>query len=68
MQRTFSASIVKEGELFVAQCLEVDIASQGASEEEALRNLAEALELHFDEPGATTEPVVRGLQVNIRGK
>ena len=50
MQRTFTASILQEGSLFVAQCLEIDIASQGTSEEEALDNLKEALELYFEEP------------------
>jgi len=34
----------------VAQCLEVDVASQGETEEEALANLKEALELFFESP------------------
>jgi predicted RNase H-like HicB family nuclease len=42
------ASIVREGSGFVAQCLEVDVASQGETSEEALRNLKEALELYFE--------------------
>jgi predicted RNase H-like HicB family nuclease len=36
----------------VAQCLEVDIARQGRTEAEALENLREALELHFEPPQA----------------
>jgi predicted RNase H-like HicB family nuclease len=36
----------------VSQCLEVDVASQGATEEEALANLREALELNFEPPQA----------------
>jgi len=36
MKRTFSASVWSEGDWYVAQCLEVDVASQGGSEEEAL--------------------------------
>lgn len=43
------ASIVPEGDGFVAQCLEIDVASQGDSPEEALGNLKEALELYFEE-------------------
>jgi predicted RNase H-like HicB family nuclease len=66
MQRIFNASIVQEGDWFVAQCLEVDVASQGATQDEALRNLTEALELYFEEPVATAAPIVRGLQVNVR--
>ncbi len=52
MKRKFTASIRREGSWYVAQCLEVDVASQGHSEQEALRNLREALELHFEEPVA----------------
>ena len=53
MMRTFTASVWQEGEWYVAQALEVDVASQGESEEEALENLREALELHFEPPVAT---------------
>ncbi len=52
MKREFKASVSREGEWFVAQCLEVDVASQGRSEEEALANLEEALALHFEPPRA----------------
>lgn len=48
--KTFTASIWQEDNWFIAQCLEVDVASQGGSEEEALVNLREALELHFEPP------------------
>ena len=50
MKQKFTASICREGSWYVAQCLEVDVASQGYTEQEALRNLREALELHFEEP------------------
>ena len=46
MKSEFTVSLWQEEDLFVAQCLEVDIASQGSTEEEALANLREALELH----------------------
>jgi predicted RNase H-like HicB family nuclease len=48
MKRGFTASVWQEDDWFVAQCLEVDVASQGDTEEEALANLREALELHFE--------------------
>jgi len=48
MKRPFSATVWREGEWYVAQCLEVDVASQGETEEEALVNLKEALELHLE--------------------
>ena len=56
MKQTFSASIWQEGEWFVAQCLEIDVASQGETAQKALDNLREALELHFEPPVATVRP------------
>jgi predicted RNase H-like HicB family nuclease len=53
MKRPFAATVWREGNWYVSQCLEVDVASQGESEEEALANLKEALELHFEPPQAT---------------
>jgi hypothetical protein len=50
MTRRFTAHLWREGDLWVAQCLEVDVASQGETEEEALANLEEALELFFAPP------------------
>ena len=40
--------VYREGEHYVAQCLNVDISSFGGSEVEALGNLQEALELYFE--------------------
>ena len=42
-----TAALQREGKLYIAQCLEVDVASQGGTVEEALANLAEALELRL---------------------
>jgi predicted RNase H-like HicB family nuclease len=63
MKRPFAATVWREGKWFVSQCLEVDVASQGESEEEALANLKEALELHFAPPRATGPPAVRTIEV-----
>jgi predicted RNase H-like HicB family nuclease len=52
--REFQASIWQEGELYVAQCLDIDIASQGTTAAEALSNLRDALELFF-ETASTSE-------------
>jgi predicted RNase H-like HicB family nuclease len=65
MKRQLTSSIWQEGEWFVAQCLEVDVASQGETPEEALSNLKEALELHFEPPCATVLPAVRTLEVEV---
>lgn len=53
MKQPFAATVWREGKWHVSQCLEGDVASQGESEEEALANLREALELHFEPPQAT---------------
>lgn len=41
--------VYKDGQYYVAQCLNVDISSFGDSEQEALANLQEALELYFED-------------------
>jgi len=63
--QTFTASIWQEDDWFIAQCLEVDVASQGKSEEEALVNLSEALELYFEPPRPSLKPIIRKLEVNV---
>jgi predicted RNase H-like HicB family nuclease len=65
MKQRFSAGIWQEGEWFIAQCVQVDVASQGATEDEALENLRDALELHFSPPIATIVPHVRDIEVDI---
>ena len=51
MTRVFTASVWNEGDWYVAQALEVDVASQGETIDGALANLREALELYFEPPG-----------------
>jgi predicted RNase H-like HicB family nuclease len=63
LKRRFTASITQEGDWYVAQCLEVDVVSQGATEDEALDNLREALELLFEPPTPALKPDVRTIEV-----
>jgi predicted RNase H-like HicB family nuclease len=65
MKRPFAASVWREGDWYVAQCLEIDVASQGETEEEALAGLKEALELYFEPPKATRPPLVRTIEVEV---
>ncbi len=65
MKREFKASVSREGDWFVAQCLEVDVASQGSTEEQALANLEEALALHFEAPRASATPKIRPVEVEV---
>ena len=65
MKRQFTASVWREGDWYIAQCLEVDVASQGETEDEALANLREALQLYFEPPTPTAAPEVRSLEVEV---
>ena len=42
----------KEGDFFVAKCLNVEVSSFGDTREEAILNLNEALELYFEDEEA----------------
>jgi predicted RNase H-like HicB family nuclease len=62
--------VYREGEHYVAQCLNVDVSSFGASVAQALENLQEALELYFedapdDEVAAVEAPEVRRLTLEL---
>ena len=46
--RDLTAIIEREGDMYVALCPELDIASQGETVEKARANLIEALELFFE--------------------
>jgi predicted RNase H-like HicB family nuclease len=63
MKQHFTASIWREDDWYIAQCLEVDVASQGGTEDEALSNLREALELYFESPTPTDHPHIRSVEV-----
>ena len=65
MKKTLTAFLTQEEGWYVAQCLEVDVASQGESEAEALANLREALHLHFEPPLATELPMLRSVEVEL---
>jgi predicted RNase H-like HicB family nuclease len=67
-----SAVVWREERLYVALCPELDVASQGKSVEEALRNLKEALELYLDDedvekPSRVEAPIVTLVKVDVSG-
>lgn len=41
--------VVQENGVFVARCINLDVASHGATEQEAMANLEEALALFFED-------------------
>jgi len=64
----FTAVVTKEGQWYVARAVEVEVASQGKTVEEALANLKEALELYFEDeplPEALPEPIIATVEVAL---
>jgi len=48
-KQTFTAVIHKEEDMYVAECPEIGVISQGKTVEEAIANLKEATELYLEE-------------------
>ena len=65
MKQTFTARIWQEDDWFIAQCSQVDVASQGRTQEEALANLREALELYFEPPTPAILPTIASIEVEV---
>lgn len=53
----------KEGEFFVAKCLNVEVSSFGDTREEALFNLNEALELYFEDEESPELPAIENPEI-----
>jgi predicted RNase H-like HicB family nuclease len=65
MRQTFTARVWKEGKWFVAQCVEIDIASHGKTSRQALSKLKEALQLYLEPPVATILPKLTSIEVEL---
>jgi predicted RNase H-like HicB family nuclease len=68
LARTLTAAVSKDGEWYVARCLEVEVTSQGETVDEALANLREALELYFEDdevPASFAHPLVTSIEIRI---
>ena len=55
--------VYREDEFMVAQCLNVDVSSFGATREEAVTNLKEAVELYFENEPDSTFTMVADMNV-----
>jgi predicted RNase H-like HicB family nuclease len=63
----FTAAVTHEPPWYVARCLEVEVASQGKSIEEALTSLKEALELYFEDaspPEKIEPPIIASVELS----
>lgn len=49
MKTDFKNIVWREGEYYVAQCLNIEVSSFGKNKEEALKNLKEAIELYMED-------------------
>jgi len=67
MKKDMKFVVFQEGKWFIAQCLDVDVASQGLTEDEAVENLRDALKLHYTPPTATVSPQVQTLEFEVAG-
>ncbi|MFC7331178.1 type II toxin-antitoxin system HicB family antitoxin [Marinactinospora rubrisoli] len=60
-QHRLTVVVHREGDSYVAQCLEVEVSSFGDTREEAERMITEALELYLEDaeaPAPLEEPVL----------
>ena len=53
--------IYQDGDQFVSQCLNVDVATQGDNYEEAVRNIHEAVELYLEDNDAVEFRPIRAV-------
>jgi len=62
----FTAAVTHEPPWYVSRCLEVEVASQGETVEEARENLKEALELYFEDtpvPEGNEAPIIASVDI-----
>ncbi|CAN5409727.1 hypothetical protein BH23ACT7_BH23ACT7_01730 [soil metagenome] len=62
-----TAAIARDGDWYVAQCLEVDVASQGQSIADARANLIEALLLYFEDADVEVgeSPLIEPIEIAV---
>ena len=62
--KTIHYTLHREDADYVAQCLDVEVSSFGATKEEAVRMLKEAIELYLEDPcGAEPVPHISDITV-----
>lgn len=53
--------IYRDGDQYVAHCLNTGVASQGDTYDEAVHNIKEAVELYLEDDGGTFIPITHGI-------
>lgn len=67
MHIRYNVIIQKEGKWYIGKCLDNNVASQGVTIEEAMKNLKEALELYYEneEPIMPKETYITTVEVTV---
>jgi predicted RNase H-like HicB family nuclease len=60
----FASAVWREGKQYVAQCLNVDVASFGSTKAAALKNLKEVLELYLEDVPVSKITRIRNLSLH----
>jgi len=60
LKKKYPAVVWKEGDLYVAKLVNLELASQGKTQDEALNNLQEAFELLLDDDKKILVPLFIG--------
>lgn len=65
-KKTLPAIVWREGNLFVAKLVGIELASQGKTRSEAVKNLKEALDLYLEDEGVKipSSAIPRNLKVS----
>jgi len=63
---SFTSVVWKEGHYYVAQCLNIDVSSFGKTKKQALKNLAEAIELYLEDQSRVRIPKIKMPSIEIR--
>lgn len=66
IKKSLPAIIWKEGKWFVAKTVGLELASQGKTRNEALKNLQEALDLLLEEDGSKIVPLSTPKNVELK--
>jgi predicted RNase H-like HicB family nuclease len=63
-----TAAVSREGDWYVARCLDIEATSQGQTVEEAIANLRDVVEVYLEEepaPSAPSPPLVTSFDVRV---
>ena len=62
-KQPLTSIVWKEGNYYVAQCLQVDVSSFGETRDEAISSLDEALGLYFEDHSADEIPTIESPEI-----